>query len=92
MGPAHLVAFGLAAACVFGLFLWPRLWASESGFRKKLDELQTVSALQATSRVPAPVIALVTLSLLAWALDMPVETIGSRFGGIRSRLGVGHLG
>ncbi|WP_243855350.1 SulP family inorganic anion transporter [Aquabacterium sp. A08] len=75
-------AFGLAAACVFGLFLWPRLWASESGFRKKLDELQTVSALKATSRVPAPVIALVTLSLLAWALDMPVETIGSRFGGI----------
>jgi SulP family sulfate permease len=32
--------------------------------------------------LPAPVVALVSLSLLAWALDLPVETIGSRFGGI----------
>ncbi len=84
-------AFLLAALCVFGLFLWPRLWASESGFRKKLDEIQTVSALKATSRVPAPVIALVTLSLLAWALDMPVDTIGSRFGGIPQSLPVFQL-
>jgi sulfate permease, SulP family len=75
-------AFGLAALCVGGLFLWPRLWADESGFRKKLDEVKTVSALRATSRVPAPVIALVSLSVLAWLLQLPVETIGSRFGGI----------
>jgi sulfate permease, SulP family len=75
-------AFGLAALCVGGLFVWPRLWADESGFRKKLDEVKTVSALRATSRVPAPVIALVSLSVLAWLLQLPVETIGSRFGGI----------
>ena len=79
-------AFGLAAACVLGLFMWPRLWASESGFRKKLDEIDAVSALKATSRVPAPIIALVSLSLLAWAMEMPVETIGSRFGGIPQHL------
>jgi SulP family sulfate permease len=35
-----------------------------------------------TSRLPGPVVALVTLTLLAWGLDLPVETIGSRFGGI----------
>ena len=75
-------SLALAALCVFGLFLWPRLWASESVFRQKIDELTTVSALKATSRVPAPVIALVSLSLLAWGLSLPVETIGSRFGGI----------
>ena len=75
-------SLALAALCVFGLFLWPRLWADESGFRKKIDELKAVSALKATSRVPAPVIALVSLSLLAWSLSLPVETIGSRFGGI----------
>jgi SulP family sulfate permease len=79
-------AFGLAAACVVGLFLWPRLWADESGFRKKLEGLDRVSALKATSRVPAPIVALVSLSLLAWALEMPVETIGSRFGGIPQSL------
>jgi sulfate permease, SulP family len=75
-------SLALAALCVCGLFLWPRLWADESGFRKKIDEIKSVSALKATSRVPAPVIALVSLSLLAWALSLPVETIGSRFGGI----------
>lgn len=79
-------AFGLAVACVLGLFLWPRLWANESGFRKKLDEIDAVSALKATSRVPAPIIALVSLTLLAWALKLPVETIGSRFGGIPQSL------
>jgi sulfate permease, SulP family len=58
------------------------LWAVDSQFRRQLDKIETVSALRATSRVPAPVVALVSLSLLAWALSLPVETIGSRFGGI----------
>ena len=46
-------ALGLATACVAGLFVWPRLWASESAFRQKLDRLDAVSALRATSRVPS---------------------------------------
>ena len=75
-------AFGLGVVCVIGLFLWPRLWAVDSQFRRQLDRLETVSALRATSRLPAPVVALITLSLAAWALSLPVETIGSRFGGI----------
>jgi SulP family sulfate permease len=75
-------AFGLGALCIAGLFIWPRLWAVDSQFRRQLDQIDTVSALKATSRLPAPVVALVTLSLLAWALSLPVETIGSRFGGI----------
>jgi sulfate permease, SulP family len=37
---------------------------------------------RALSRVPAPVIALVLMTLLAWYFSLPVETIGSRFGGI----------
>jgi len=72
----------LGALCVVGLFIWPRLWAVDSKFRRQLDQIDTVSALRATSRLPAPVVALVTLSLLAWALSLPVETIGTRFGGI----------
>ena len=72
----------LGALCVLGLFIWPRIWDSESAFRQQLDRIDTVSALRATSRLPAPIVALVTLTLLAWALKLPVETIGSRFGGI----------
>ena len=83
----HLGSFNpyaclLGALCVVGLFIWPRLWAVDSQFRRQLEQVDTISALKATSRLPAPVVALVTLTLLAWLLQMPVETIGSRFGGI----------
>ncbi len=82
LGSFNPYAFVLGALCVAGLFAWPRLWAVDSQFRRQLEQVNTLSALKATSRLPAPVVALVTLSLLAWFLRWPVETIGSRFGGI----------
>ncbi|PKO70662.1 MAG: sodium-independent anion transporter [Betaproteobacteria bacterium HGW-Betaproteobacteria-16] len=82
IGGLNFYALGLGVVCVIGLFIWPRLWAVDSQFRRQLDKIETVSALRATSRVPAPVVALVSLSLLAWAFSLPVETIGTRFGGI----------
>jgi SulP family sulfate permease len=88
IGSFNPYAFGLAMVCVLGLFLWPRLWSVDSQFRRQLDSIQGISALKATSRVPAPVIALVSLTLLAWALSLPVDTIGSRFGGIPQGLPV----
>ncbi|MBL0920018.1 MAG: STAS domain-containing protein [Hydrogenophaga sp.] len=72
----------LGGLCVLGLFVWPRLWAMDSRFRRRIDALDVPGALRATSRVPGPVIALLTLSLLAWALNLPVDTVGTRFGGI----------
>lgn len=72
----------LGGLCVLGLFVWPRLWSMDSRFRRRIEALDVPGALRATSRVPGPVIALLTLSLLAWALHLPVETIGTRFGGI----------
>jgi SulP family sulfate permease len=88
IGSFNPYALGLAMVCVLGLFLWPRLWAVDSQFRRQLDSIQGISALKATSRVPAPVVALVSLTLLAWALSLPVDTIGSRFGGIPQGLPV----
>jgi sulfate permease, SulP family len=88
IGSFNPYAFGLAVVSVLGLFLWPRLWAVDSQFRRQIDSIQGISALKATSRVPAPVIALVSLTLLAWALSLPVDTIGSRFGGIPQGLPV----
>ncbi len=82
IGTFNPYAFGLAAVCVLGLFVWPRLWAVDSQFRRQLDTIQAASALKATSRVPAPVVALVSLTALTYVLQLPVETIGSRFGGI----------
>jgi SulP family sulfate permease len=82
LGGLNGYALGLGAACIGGLFLWPRLWAVDSQFRRQIAQIDTVSALRATSRLPAPVVALVTLTLVSWYFNLPVETIGSRFGGI----------
>ena len=87
----NFYALGLGVVCVAGLFVWPRLWAVDSQFRRQLAQVDTVSALKATSRLPAPVVALLTLSLLAWFMQMPVETIGTRFGGIPQNVPVFQL-
>ena len=37
-----------------------------------------------SGRIPGPFVALVFTTLLAWALELPVETIGTRFGAINA--------
>ncbi|MCW5658267.1 MAG: STAS domain-containing protein [Burkholderiaceae bacterium] len=72
----HALAIGLAT--FGGLMLWPRLFAG-SLLPPALLEGRTVRTF---ARVPGPVVALVTMTTLVWWLHLPVETIGSRFGGI----------
>lgn len=71
-------AFGLGVVCVVGLFVWPRLFLKNSPVLRVLDTY----TVRGFVRVPAPMVALVTLTLLAWWMQWPVETIGSRFGSI----------
>ena len=71
-------ALALGAACLGGLFLWPRLFVQGSPVLR-VAEGHTVRRF---ARIPAPVMALVTLTVLARWLEMPVETIGSKFGAI----------
>lgn len=73
----HALALGLA--CLAVLFLWPRLFRPGSLLPAALLEHRT---LRGAARMPAPVIALVLLSAAAALLEWPVETIGTRFGGI----------
>ena len=82
----NLYAVLLAALCVGGLALWPRLWRDDSRLSQMLDQPGMKRASRTAGRIPGPIVALITLSLLAWALKMPVETIGSRFGGIAQEL------
>jgi SulP family sulfate permease len=44
-----------------------------------------------TRKVPAPLVAMLAATVLTWALGLPVETIGSRFGGIPNMLPVPHV-
>jgi SulP family sulfate permease len=65
IGSLNLAALAVGAACVAGLALWPRV---------------TRGPLKPLSRVPAPIVMLVLLTAAAALLQLPVETIGSRFG------------
>jgi SulP family sulfate permease len=72
-------AFALGTACVLFLFLWPKLFASGSPLLRPMLEGRTV---RFAARVPGPIVALTLLTVIASVLQLPVETIGSRFGGI----------
>ena len=78
---AHSVnpyALAIGAVTFGGLMLWPRLFAGTL-LPSALIEGRTVRAF---ARVPGPVVALVTMTALVWWFQLPVETIGTRFGGI----------
>lgn len=79
-------AFALGVVCFLGLALWPRLWSERSPIQQALELPGMKRAAQATSRLPGPIVALTTLTLFAWFFHLPVETIGTRFGGIPQSL------
>jgi SulP family sulfate permease len=74
--PAAL-AVGVTSIAI--LIAWPRLLGAKSPLPRELLEGRTLHAL---SRVPGPIIVLVAMTAITFWLGAPVETIGSRFGGI----------
>jgi len=76
-------ALAIGAVCLAGLFFWPRLFKPGAVLPSALLEQ---SMLRTASRMPGPIVALVTLSILVAVLELPVETIGTRFGGIPQSL------
>jgi len=77
-GSVNAYALGIGVTTFAGLMLWPRLFAGTL-LPSALIEGRTVRAF---ARLPGPVVALVTMTALVWWLQWPVETIGTRFGGI----------
>lgn len=77
----HSLAIG--SVCVLMLFAWPRAFTANSVLPAALLEGRT---LRTASRVPGPLVAIVVLTVLSYTLALPVETIGSRFGGIPQSL------
>src|SRR5437868_9423864 len=89
--------FGLHAAKVPGEF-WLRMKVLAAAFptwswRATLLAVCTVAVMLAcralSNRIPGPIVAMLGATVAAWLLKIPVETIGTRFGGIPS--GLPHL-
>ena len=84
IGSVNPYALGLGAACLGGLFLWPRLFMHDSPVLR----LPAGYSVRSFARIPAPVVALITLTALSHSMGYPVETLGTRFGGIPQSLPV----
>ncbi|MDM0015997.1 SulP family inorganic anion transporter [Variovorax saccharolyticus] len=90
LGSFNPHAFALGLACLLGLAVWPQLlmagtWVGRAVHRVA-GRMARTRAAQAGSRMPGPIVALVTLTLVSWGFSLPVETIGTRFGGIPGHL------
>lgn len=72
-------ALAVGVTCVIVLFVWPKLFVPGKVLPEKALEGIT---LRTAARMPGPIVALVTLTVAAVVLQLPVETIGSRFGSI----------
>ena len=82
------LALGMASLTV--ILLWPRLTAllqrNNLGRPNPLTTAIPGTGFAFFARIPGTIIALVLATLAAITLDLPVETIGSRFGGIPQSL------
>ena len=76
-------AFGLGMTCLVGLFAWTKLFKPGTILPTQLVEGRSARVI---SRVPGPIVALISLTLVSTVFSLPVETIGSRFGGIPQAL------
>jgi sulfate permease, SulP family len=77
------VALALGVTCLAGLVFWPKLFSPGGVLPVRMLEGRT---LRSASRMPGSIVALVSLSVLTAVFNLPVETIGSRFGGIPTGL------
>jgi SulP family sulfate permease len=71
------VAFGLGLACLAIVIVWPKMYLLP---QRVNGPWQRVAAVVA--RLPGTIVALGLATLATAMLSLPVETIGSRFGGI----------
>jgi sulfate permease, SulP family len=91
VGSVNFYALAIGAITFGGLFLWPLLVGGKLRLPNKFADnpangSNSNRAGRAVSRLPGPVVALVTTTLAVVVLQLPVETIGQRFGGIPNAL------
>ena len=73
-------AFALACGSLALIVLWQRVFSIKQG-QAPAKGLQRILQV-----VPGSIVALIAATLIALGLNLPIETIGSKFGGIPSEL------
>ena len=73
-------AFALACGSLALIVLWQRVFSTQQG-KAPAKGLQRILQV-----VPGSIVALIAATLIALGLNLPIETIGSKFGGIPSEL------
>ncbi len=82
MGSFNPLALLIGLACLALVVFWPKSYQMEAA-----EPAELMPRLRrAASHLPGTLIALFLATLATWLLDLPVETIGSRFGGIPQAL------
>ncbi|MEN9891798.1 MAG: bicarbonate transporter BicA, partial [Pseudomonadota bacterium] len=81
LGQINPAALALGLACLALVVLWPKSYAMPAHPLRWHDHARRLAA-----HVPGTIVALVAATLAARALALPVETIGSKFGGIPQTL------
>ena len=76
----HAPAFALACGSLALIVGWQRVFAAKAG------QATTKGLQRMLQVVPGSIVALIAATLFALAMHLPVETIGSKFGGIPSEL------
>ncbi|WP_088279256.1 SulP family inorganic anion transporter [Ideonella sp. A 288] len=77
----NLTALGMGLACLAIVVLWPKSYTMPQGPVGVRGHLRRWAA-----HLPGTIVALVAATLATVAMGLPVETIGSRFGGIPQSL------
>ena len=81
LGSFNLAAFAIGLACLALVVLWPKSYTMPEHPTGLWGKLRRLSA-----HLPGTIIALVLATAATALLQLPVETIGSRFGGIPQAL------
>jgi SulP family sulfate permease len=76
----------IGLSCLLIVVVWPKSYTMPTAPVGGLARLRRMAA-----HLPGTLMALVGATLAVWALELPVETIGTRFGGIPSSLPVFEL-
>jgi len=80
----HFPSLALGLACLLVIVFWPRIGTLFQPARIAAEPVK--SRLQLVTRLPATLVALVLATVATAIFTLPVETIGSRFGGIPTGL------